>query len=123
MENFNRRRLFSLLFSLCCVIPLNAQEELNFREVKAPVGIFSGFIGGMAQDKNGFIWLASNGGFIRYDGDIFKKFAPKENSDFRLETIYINHHGKLWLAARVNGLYWYDPVRDSFIPYMKKQKI
>ena len=109
----NNCRVFSIVVCLTYAITLFAQD-LNLREVKTPVGIFSGFVGGMAQDKSGFIWLASKGGLIRYDGYSFKKFAPKENSDFRLETIYIDHQGVFWLPAWLNGLYRYDPVRDSF---------
>jgi signal transduction histidine kinase/ligand-binding sensor domain-containing protein len=67
-------RLFLLLFGLA-VRPLPA-TELNFvlfnHQNKLPLSSASP----VAQDPNGFIWLTSKAGVLRFDGSEFRTWAP-----------------------------------------------
>ncbi len=38
-------------------------------------GLPSNLVKAIAQDKNGFIWIATDGGFVRFDGQNFKTFS------------------------------------------------
>ncbi|PSR51994.1 hypothetical protein AHMF7605_29250 [Adhaeribacter arboris] len=40
-------------------------------------GLPQGFVPGIVQDPQGFIWMATRDGLCRYDGNRFKVFRPK----------------------------------------------
>ena len=114
-----------LIYTLIVIIPLFGNtfsllaQQITFNKVTPPSGTFSGFVGGLAQDKSGYIWIASRNGLCRYDGYNYKKYAPKTPSDFRLETLYIDREGIIWIATWVNdGLYRFDPVTGTFTHFL-----
>src|SRR4030095_585493 len=84
-------------------------QQITFNKVIPPVGGFSGFVGGLAQDKNGYMWIASYGGLFRYDGYRFKIYAndPSDSNSIsatKLELVYADSKGIIWIATWVSGL-------------------
>ena len=75
-----------------------------------------GTVTDMLQDKQGYIWIATQKGLVRYDG-----YKPKVY-DFGIKNpfgrfvikIFEDSKERLW-AAVSNGLYMYDRVHDNFI--------
>lgn len=63
--------LFLLLGSFCGW--LYAQPPL-MESISIEQGLSQGFISGMAQDEDGFLWFATSNGLNRYDGYDFKVF-------------------------------------------------
>ncbi len=92
-------------------------QQIKFNRVDPPSVTFSGFVGGIAQDKSGFIWITSRNGLFRYDGYNYKRYAPKTVTDFRLETVYIDREGVFWIATWLEGLYRLDPVTETWTYY------
>lgn len=41
-------------------------------------GLSNNFVSDIAQDKHGFIWIATDGGLNRFDGENFKVFSEKK---------------------------------------------
>ncbi len=41
-------------------------------------GLDFGEIGALAQDRQGFLWIGSNGGLVRFDGRRFVRWAPRD---------------------------------------------
>lgn len=52
------------------------------------------------QDKNGFIWFATNQGVSRFDGRTFKNFS-KENGlpDNEILRLYLDRHNNMWFIS------------------------
>ncbi len=94
-------------------------QKVTFQEVASPIGNFSNLIGGIAQDKNGYMWIATSGGLYRYDGYRFKLFShdpanPNSLGENRLETVYADRKGIIWIATWSNGLDRLDPKTNTF---------
>ncbi|GAC1424392.1 MAG: sensor histidine kinase [Flavisolibacter sp.] len=85
-----------------------------------PLGHFNNLVGGITQDKNGYIWIASNGdGLYKYDGFHFQAYtsdyAGKNSlSTNSLETVYAGRDGILWILTYVNGVDKFDPASGRF---------
>ena len=61
-------------------------------------------------DENGDIWVASNGGILKYDGDNWTEFNST-NSGFSAQTatsITMDDSTNLWIGTIKNGLIKYD---------------
>src|SRR4051812_6205829 len=106
-------------FLLLLVIPcLTYAQEITFNKVFSSLGSFGGFLGGITQDKNGYMWFATAGGLYWYDGYKFKRYinTPDANSlsQTHLETVYSDREGMIWIATWTNGLDRLDPETGTF---------
>ncbi len=55
----------------------------------------------VAQDREGFLWIASPAGLLRFDGYTFKAYTTSEGlSTNAINTIWPDADGLLWLVAR-----------------------
>jgi len=59
------------------------------------------------QDSKGHIWLASNEGIIRYDGQSFTNITGKLSSD-RYFALLEDRKGNFWFGTYGSGVYYYD---------------
>ncbi len=74
------------------------------------------------QDRNGFIWFATDAGIFKYDGIVFKRFTVDNGvSDNEILQIYEDRIGRIWFLT-YNGYlsYWfkgkiYNPENTPFL--------
>lgn len=65
------------------------------------------------SDKNGFLWLGTPKGLVRYDGSRFHVFSGESTGDFSIPTTdasntFIDSKGRIWLGSWGNGIALYD---------------
>jgi ligand-binding sensor domain-containing protein len=113
--------LLAIFMLLQLFYSLRAQQ-ITFNKVVPPTGNSHGMVGGFAQDKNGYMWIATKGGLLKYDGYRFKIFT-NDPSDLqslvnnRLETVYVDRKGFIWIATYTDGLDRLDPITETFTHY------
>ncbi len=84
-------------------------------------GLPVGDINGMVQDSQGYIWLASLDGLIRFDGNEFTQFDTS-NSDLisnRLTTIRKTEGDVLWISSDEGELIRFKDLQASTIDLNK----
>jgi ligand-binding sensor domain-containing protein len=92
--------------------------QFHFEHYTLADGLSSEQIKDIAQDKFGFIWIATPDGLDRFDGRQFTIYRHKINDSTSLANDIINailadESGKLWVATN-NGLCYYDFSDDRF---------
>jgi ligand-binding sensor domain-containing protein len=109
---------------------LNRYDGFNFRIYKYdkddPYSISGQVFSAIVEDKNGDLWIASEGnGLNRYNRltDNFTRFLKIQNdttslADNRLKVLYVDKKGRLWVGTD-NGLCRYDFQKNNFIRYNK----
>lgn len=70
------------------------------------------------RDRNGFIWIATESGLIKFDGanhEVFRKDQnnPGSISDNRVRRVFCDKSGRIWVGT-ANGLNYFDPASDTF---------
>lgn len=75
-------------------------------------------VASVAQDKAGFLWIATGDGLVRYDGYRFRplEFAsakPAERNLGWVRALLPARDGRLWIGSEANGLAVYDPHSDT----------
>ncbi|MDP2717036.1 sensor histidine kinase [Rheinheimera sp.] len=73
----------------------------------------------IAQDKAGFLWLGTQHGLYRFDGDNVQVFraAPDDAGSLSADwvsSLLVAADGRLWIGTRYGGLNLYDPVTQRF---------
>ncbi len=80
--------------------------------------VIAGDYTGFCQDKDGYIWIGTNRGLIRFDGNSYDTYRHDDAvegsiSDSRILSVLCDTKGRVWVAT-ANGLNLYWPESDSF---------
>ncbi len=100
---------------------LSAQEYGRFDHFSTADGLISDKVYSMACDTNGFIWMATDFGFDRFDGKEFKHYNRLEYPSLRREDVLITHIGdnnNIYIGGYYGLMAEYDQKRDSLIDKM-----
>jgi signal transduction histidine kinase/ligand-binding sensor domain-containing protein/CheY-like chemotaxis protein/HPt (histidine-containing phosphotransfer) domain-containing protein len=79
------------------------------------------------QDSQGFVWLATEDGLVRYDGHDLHRYAYSRNSSEALpgnfvQDIVEDAHHDLWIAIKDAGVARWNRATDSFTRYRHDPK-
>ena len=89
----------------------------DFVRVTITEGLSQGTGFSILQDRQGFIWIATEDGLNRYDGYNFRIYRPTDDptsiSDNQSNVIFEDSRGVLWLGGS-SGLNRYNRDRDNF---------
>jgi signal transduction histidine kinase/ligand-binding sensor domain-containing protein/DNA-binding response OmpR family regulator len=74
------------------------------------------------QDRDGFLWIGTWSGLVRYDGYTTRVFhsekEPGKIKSNKITAIYEDREGFLWIGTHMGGLFRYDKYRNNFKSYM-----
>ena len=110
------------LFFLLSAVSGYGQSDLIVRQYDKSDGLSQNSIFDIAQDGDGFIWLATHEGLDKFDGRnffVYQNFQPDSSTNLfnDLRKVYWDKVSKnLWIAS-MGGLSVYDPVTDRFTNY------
>ncbi len=100
------------LFCIC--------QQVEITNVNFPPNSGMTDINGLAQDNNGYIWIADgNNGLYKYDGVNLISYKPERNnsnslSNLRLECVMADSKGNIWIGNFNDGLDRYEPPINRF---------
>jgi len=113
--------IFVLLFGIQVadagnIIPGNQKIEKFVSEQ----GFFQNTVHAITSDKNGYLWIATPNGLVRYDGYSFEYFYHDYNNSESIPGNKVKHilndsAGKLWICTD-QGLCIYLTGKEQFIP-------
>jgi ligand-binding sensor domain-containing protein/signal transduction histidine kinase len=93
---------FILLGSLSLAVAAVPRDDSYFvRAWTAEDGLPENKVVGVAQTPDGYLWVATGGGLVRFDGARFQPFEAARTAGYVSSTtrlLYLNHAGCLWLA-------------------------
>ena len=129
MKTTNKKFVNTLLYIVVLSLAwtthsINAHNiHLDATRLSAKDGLSCNTIKSVAQDRDGFIWLATSNGMSRYDGYQFKNYSnfdnnatPKNNSSI---TLLMNEeeNGRIWGFNSKSILCCYDLETAHFSDY------
>ncbi len=101
-----RRRVISLTLALLAFAgEALCAQEYSFRSFGASEGLTNLTIRKIYQDRTGFIWVSTENGIYRYDGDRFDLFGPAQGIPSSSEAAIGETPDGLLLAGGNFGLY------------------
>lgn len=106
----------------------SAEQSLKryFRGISVDNGLSQSTVFSILQDTLGFMWMATQDGLNRYDGETFTVYRPSKGDKSSLQSnyirsIYLDHKGLLWVGGN-QGLSRYDYTSNSFQNYKLPRK-
>jgi len=108
-----------LLFTLSFSIISHAEEvSLKFKQLSKKEGLSQSYAFGITQDANGFIWIATEDGLNRYDGENFVHYRHDDTdantvASNNIRKVFIDKNDTLWVGTD-NGVSRYNKSYDNF---------
>ncbi|MCP4216918.1 MAG: helix-turn-helix domain-containing protein [bacterium] len=100
-------------FSLWSLDPSIPAKDYLVHEWRMEDGLPSDNISCMAQTPDGYLWIGTNGGLVRFDGVNFQSIDSKDEArtgEHMIMKLHVDRHGALWIAS-FSGLTRYKNKR------------
>ncbi|MBO0322202.1 response regulator [Muricauda sp. CAU 1633] len=97
-------------------------ENITFQKFGVSEGLSSNAVFSSVEDREGFIWIATEEGVDRFNGKDFKHYNLPKLYEYRTAN-YVEYHinidsnNRIWLITLGGLLYRYESQRDEFVLY------
>jgi ligand-binding sensor domain-containing protein len=106
-----------LIFIACVFLQFNCfaqQPAYTYYSIRE--GLASNDVYNCVIDKKGFLWLATENGVSKFDGNSFKNYFIKDGlPDNEILNIVLDNTGVIWILPFQKSPAYYDDKKDQFI--------
>jgi ligand-binding sensor domain-containing protein/tRNA A-37 threonylcarbamoyl transferase component Bud32 len=99
--------LAGLMVGTLCIFSLDSQKKISQyvnRQWKEADGMSVSMITSLAQTGEGYLWIGTQGGLIRFDGVKFLKFNTQNTGEIKvnyINTLFADSGNMLWIGTRL----------------------
>ncbi len=95
------------------------RNENQIQQIELPALVQNDFIGGIAQDKKGNSWFATDHGLLKFSGKEFKLFSEQEGLSVNIaQTVFCDYEGNIWTGTLGGGVNLLSS--EAFVHYTDK---
>jgi len=123
------KRTFLIILLLCGVTLWGQIDKIAFEKYGVAEGLPEEFARNVMQDDQGFIWITTQNGIVKYDGYHFKVYRGESTVgiDGKMKTrggdvLIKGRDGKIWTSNHGDGIISFDPKKESFRNYLTNSK-
>lgn len=112
--------LFLAFLSLWLCPVIIGQQPMQYTRLAAEDGLSNNSVQCILQDKNGIMWIGTNGGLNRYDGSSFIQYSILSHpalSNGVVTALLQDDTGRIWIGTE-NGLNILDPATNTIQRFM-----
>lgn len=108
-----------ILFISLFILKLSFSQENHFYHYGLEEGLSQETVLSLLKDSSGFLWIGTQDGLNRFDGDSFTVFKNNVEDSTSIIDNYINtlleHKNKtIWIGTATNGVCYYNPEFNTF---------
>jgi signal transduction histidine kinase/ligand-binding sensor domain-containing protein/DNA-binding response OmpR family regulator len=125
-------RLFFVLMFLIAGLSCSGQpadltsKRIRFEQFPDDLNLSQNTINSVIQDHNGFLWIATWSGLIRYNGYTTTVFhAGTQSGNLKsnqISTLYEDRDNNLWVGTIKGGLYLYQQNQKGFTQFASSDR-
>ena len=101
--------------------PQRSLEHFGHQAWRTDSGLPQNTVHSILQTRDGYLWLGTDGGLVRFDGIDFVTFDAENTSPFKSDTVYDllqDESGALWISTAAGLVRYQD---GSFAAYVAAQ--
>lgn len=103
-----------------------ASKKIVFEKLPENLGLSQSSINTLLQDRDGYLWIGTWSGLIRYDGYNTTVYhsdnTPGTLKSNLISTLYEDSFGHIWVGTHMGGLFDYDKSTNRFTQYKHDPK-
>lgn len=106
-----------IIFLILHVYPSFAEEYYTFQRYSTADGLCCNYVHDIEQDRNGFLWIATEYGLSRFDGMQFRNYYLEDHPSLcrnQILHLYTDKEGRLLLGSNNGVLLSYNEKTDCF---------
>jgi signal transduction histidine kinase/ligand-binding sensor domain-containing protein len=112
---FRNLSVWFVFIFFCVVEPIPAQQD-RFDAWTTENGLPINFLRAVVQTRDGYLWMTTGYGIVRFDGSQFRSFlstdTPGISSDnYTVFALHEDRHGRLWAGTRTGGVVLFEGRR------------
>jgi ligand-binding sensor domain-containing protein len=133
MRSISHHKYLMIFLPFCFfLLPVhqNFAQEYNYINYDVKDGLAGSTVYAMCQDKNGFMWFATEAGVSRFDGTHFKNFSTADGlPETEILGLYADSEGRVWMAPFKSTLCYYyngkiyNQENDSLLKKIKIRNV
>lgn len=120
------KKIYLINFCLFIIISTYSQESNvgNMIFFRSAIDLIGESSASMIEDKDGFFWMGSTNGLIKYNGYDVIRYRPGENSISAgfVNAVYEDSDGIIWIGTSGGGLNSYDKTTGKFKWFLNNPK-
>ncbi|HEY8897364.1 MAG TPA: two-component regulator propeller domain-containing protein, partial [Niastella sp.] len=102
-----KTRLYFVVLIVVCPL-FNYSQEYSYTHYGSKDGLAGSQVYCMTQDKEGFLWFATETGVSRFDGTHFKNFTREDGlPDNEIIQLFADSKGRVWMAPFKKSVCYY----------------
>lgn len=120
------RIFFLFLIGSLVLPPVLEAQDYSYVHYNTKDGLAGSTIYDMCQDKDGFMWFATEAGLSRFDGTRFRNFTTADGlPEVEILKLYADHQGRVWIIPFKNTICYhyqgkiYTSANDSLLKKVK----
>ncbi len=104
---------------------LSAQAiDVKFTRLTSREGLSNNSVNAVLRDSRGFLWIGTENGLNRYDGQRIKVFKPVNKDSSSISDVFIvslaeDRNGNILIGTNAGGLSIYNPQKSNFTTLTK----
>lgn len=108
----------SLFLTLCFIFIFQIETyAFSFRNYKSEDGLSNNTVSGILQDCDGFIWISTENGLNKFEGDKFRTYYLSHNEEFESYNSFFNcilevDEKQIWIGTD-NGIFILDKLTEK----------
>lgn len=107
------------LLTLGTLIPSTAECQWRpTRHFTVRDGLVQSQISGIAQDADGYIWVATQGGLCRFDGQTFRRFTREDGLPDNVVNAVDTLGSEAWIATDLAGVAHWDGASITTVAHL-----
>jgi ligand-binding sensor domain-containing protein len=119
--------LLLLLFS-ACTYNYAQTPDIKFDHIGIKEGLPEAQVSNILQDAEGYIWMGTQNGLVRYDGYNYKVYQlgsdkQKRQLNTSASSIFESLNKVIWVSTLYNGLFLYDRKSDTFQQFVYPKQL
>ncbi len=107
----NRHKIFRSTFMLFLILFISGEiigQSFDFKIYNSEIGLPQNYVYSLKQGKNGYLWIATGEGLVKYDGFDFKVYTVEDSlADDFVNTLFIDNEGIIWCGHKNGNLSYF----------------
>jgi ligand-binding sensor domain-containing protein len=92
-------KFIATVFALGYAITSSAQATIPHRVLNMENGLPSNEVYCITQDANGTMWMGTDMGLVKYDGNEMKVLIPETKSSISVLRFFVDYQNRMWLST------------------------
>ena len=124
-----RKRNFIHFVYTCLVLLIGTTDiygQLDVQQLTDKQGLGNNTINGIHQDRTGFLWIGTDIGITRYDGNFFHTFNLSHadgGEPISVFDIQETQDRFLWVVSKENDVACFDKRQERYLPIQWNNEI